>query len=290
MTIIAESPDWFASAITSPAHDDSMIVDGARIIYRVWGAGTRPGILLVHGGAAHAHWWDHVAPLLADDHTVAALDLSGHGDSDRRPRYSIDQWSREVLAVAATLHHPTVIGHSMGGLVTLRAAAIGELPLAGAIAVDSPIGIYSPDDQAASERLFAGVHRAYPSREEAASRFRPVPEQCSLTYVHEHIAKHSVREVDGGWSWKWDLGIFQRPAPMPDLLQKIDGNVAFLRAQNGMVDEEMKAVIAGRLGEAVQIAEIPNASHHVMLDQPLALVEAIRVTLARWNDCAAHGK
>ena len=56
--------------------------------------------MLVHGGAAHSGWWDHVAPLLTW-HRVVALDLTGHGDSDRREVYDMRLWAREVVAVAA---------------------------------------------------------------------------------------------------------------------------------------------------------------------------------------------
>ncbi|MEZ4290203.1 MAG: alpha/beta fold hydrolase [Myxococcota bacterium] len=53
---------------------------------------------------------------------VAALDLSGHGDSGHRERYSLEGWTREVMAVArhAGIDGPPVlVGHSMGGFVTI---------------------------------------------------------------------------------------------------------------------------------------------------------------------------
>ena len=57
-------------------------------------------------------------PYLARKYTVAALDLSGHGDSDHRDRYSGETFAREVFAVceAALPPKPFVIGHSFGGL------------------------------------------------------------------------------------------------------------------------------------------------------------------------------
>ena len=51
--------------------------------------------MLVHGGAAHSRWWDHIAPMLTEGWRVVAVDLSGHGDSDRRDHYSLDTWARE---------------------------------------------------------------------------------------------------------------------------------------------------------------------------------------------------
>jgi pimeloyl-ACP methyl ester carboxylesterase len=47
-----------------------------------WGDDSLPPLILLHGGGANAHWWDHVAPRLATRFHVVALDFRGHGDSD----------------------------------------------------------------------------------------------------------------------------------------------------------------------------------------------------------------
>ena len=85
------------------------------------------GLVFVHGGGAHAHWWNHLAAAFADDFRVLALDLSGHGDSDHRDSYDIEQWTEEVIAVAdaaGIAGQPVVIGHSMGGFVTIATASL----------------------------------------------------------------------------------------------------------------------------------------------------------------------
>jgi pimeloyl-ACP methyl ester carboxylesterase len=41
----------------------------------VWSTGGNPGIVLVHGGTAHAHWWSFVAPLFTTEWHAVALDL-----------------------------------------------------------------------------------------------------------------------------------------------------------------------------------------------------------------------
>src|ERR1700730_4998919 len=127
-TDAAVPPEWFTQALSVPVAERVTVLDGVPVAYRMWGSSQNGrGIVLVHGGAAHSRWWDHIGPLLASDRRVVAIDLSGHGDSGRRPSYSLDGWAREVLAVAedaGIAAPPTVIGHSMGGLVTLRAAAL----------------------------------------------------------------------------------------------------------------------------------------------------------------------
>src|SRR5690606_8869305 len=157
-----------------------------------------------------ARWWDHLAPQLASGRRVVALDISGHGDSDHRATYEIDQWADEVLAVAAAADlgpRPIIIGHSLGGLLTMHVTRCASSTLGGAMVIDSPIGT-SPAHSVASEQMIFPQQRAYPSAQAAIERFRPVPAQPMLPYIAEHIAGHSVREVAAGWTWKFDMGLF----------------------------------------------------------------------------------
>ena len=281
----AAPPAWFTAALATPVTQRTTTVDGAAIAYRTWGQPGGRGIVLVHGGAAHSRWWDHIGPLLADGRLVVAIDLSGHGDSARRESYGLDQWAREVHAVAGDAGiatPPTVIGHSLGGLITLRAAALFGSRMEGAVVIDSPIREMSPEEHAAMEHRAFGGLRVYPSKEAILARFRPVPDQPVLGYIADHIAATSVREADGGWTWKWDPAIFGRPVP-PALLTRLDCRVALFRAEHGMVSTEMSDVMYDRLGRVAPVIEIPAAGHHVMLDQPVALVAAIRTLLSDWD-------
>src|SRR5262249_32951893 len=87
---VPDAPDWFAR-ITAVAPEDCFVeVEGTPIHYLRWGERKRPGLLLVHGNAAHAYWWSFIAPFLARDYNVAAMDLSGMGDSGWRETYSME--------------------------------------------------------------------------------------------------------------------------------------------------------------------------------------------------------
>jgi pimeloyl-ACP methyl ester carboxylesterase len=122
----ADAPEWFLRALAADVEEGSVDVDGCRIAFRRWGDRAKPGVVLVHGGGAHSRWWDHVAPFLASECCVTALDLSGHGDSGRRARYTFSLWAREVLAVAqetAQSEPPVVVADSMGGYAAIQAAA-----------------------------------------------------------------------------------------------------------------------------------------------------------------------
>ena len=287
MTAASDSvPRWFASALAAPVHTGAAEVDGARIAYRAWGEGGVSGIVLVHGGAAHARWWDHIGPLLATDRRVVALDLSGHGESGRRPGYSLDHWAAEVMAVAdaaGITGPPVVIGHSMGGFVALRTAGLYGPDLAGIVVIDSPVHDLTPEEQAAREARAFGPLRVYPSREAAIARFHPMPDQPALPYVLEHVATTSVRAVGGGWSWKFDPAVFGRTAASPTLLHQFACRVALFHAEHGIVPQQMTEHMYDKLGRLAPVIEIPAAGHHVMLDEPIALVTGIRALLSDWD-------
>lgn len=263
------------------------MVAGVPIAYRAWGAGSE-GLVLVHGGAAHSRWWDHVAPLLLGDvPRVVALDLSGHGDSGRRRSYGLSGWADEVLAVAEHSgigRDPVVVGHSMGGMVALAAALRFGALLRGVVVIDSPIRERPLEERAARDRRAFGPLRTYATRGQAVAHFRPVPAQSdNLPFVRDHIAATSVRPVEGGWAWKFDPGIFGGVGMEPAELATVDCRVALFRAEHGLVPAEMGDMIVDRMGRVVPVVELPAAGHHVMLDQPLALVTGLRTLLADWR-------
>ena len=97
-----DAPAWFKKALSTPVEDRSVSGEGCAVHYLRWGEDGRPGIVFVHGGAAHAHWWSFIAPLFLPDYAVAAIDLSGHGDSGRRDAYPREIWAREVLRDLST--------------------------------------------------------------------------------------------------------------------------------------------------------------------------------------------
>jgi len=292
-----DAPAWFRRALTVPSSDETTTVDGCDIHYLAWGAPQRRGLVFVHGGGANAHWWTHLAASFAEDFRVLAIDLSGHGDSGHRERYSLEQWTDEVVAVAAAggiEGDPVVIGHSMGGFVTIATAARHPERLAGAIICDSPVT--EPDPEVSSYHVgdAFGRPRVYPDLEQAVGRFRTVPAQPNyLDFVIDHVARRSLKAVEGGWSWKFDRGVFAqfggsvRQVALP-YLSDVTCRLALLRSENGLVTKDIGDAMYERLGRVTPVVEIPEAGHHAMLDEPLLLLTAIRTLLADWDHSEPH--
>jgi pimeloyl-ACP methyl ester carboxylesterase len=270
---MADVPKWFSGALAAPREERTVEVEGCPIHYLRWGDPARPGLVLVHGGAAHAHWWSFLAPQLTHHYHVVAPDMSGHGDSGRREEYPREIWAREVLAVAEHAGFagpPVLVGHSLGGLVSIVAASLYGNRLAGAIIVDSPVR--APDVE---------------SEETALEHFHLMPPQpCENRYIIDHVARHSLRRVPGGWTWKFDPRVFIRFSlrPMSDYLAAVRCRVALFRGEfSYLVPPGTGEYMYELLDRNAPVVEIPQAHHHLILDQPLAFIAALRAILADWE-------
>lgn len=283
-------PEWFERAVADRPREGRVEVDGATIGWLEWGDPARNGLVLVHGGAAHAHWWSYLAPLLTREYHVVALDLSGHGDSDHRHDYPREIWADEIVAVAdaARMARPILVGHSLGGFVSTVAAARHGGRLGGAVVVDAPIGRPDPEqEEHRRRRAFSPEKKSYPDAATALERFRLVPpDPLALDFLVDHVARHSLGQTDTGWAWKFDPRIFTTTAlrSIRDVLPEIRCRFALVRGDRSfLVDERAREMAYDALDRNVPIVDVPEAGHHVMLDQPLALVAALRAILADWE-------
>ncbi len=303
-----DAPEWFENAINTPYEDLSLEVEGATIRYSTWGERGKPGLLLVHGGRAHRHWWRPFAPFFSDSFRVAALDLSGLGDSDWRERYSLPCHAREIFAVseAAGLYdvsRPVVVGHSFGGWATLAAVEIAGEKLGGAVVVDTPFGVPDPDEGYTitmgneTDKIFK-TNRVYPTLEDPLMRFRLLPNQPgSELYLLDFIARNGLKEAvdpetgEKGWSWKFDprhgrnFDIhFDR-----DLFLSARCPLAFIYGEKSLFVlgdgfEHMKRQAKGRS----PFITLPEGHHHLMMDQPIGFVAAMRALLKCWPVRSGH--
>ncbi len=294
---VPPTPLWFERSIDEPHSDAYVSVDGKAIHYMTWGAPGQRGLVFVHGGGANAYWWAPIAATFAHEFRVVAIDLSGHGDSEHRDVYALEQWTDEVMAVsedAGIRDCPVIVGHSMGGFVTIVTAARHTGRVDGVVICDSPITKLDPEITASRLREEFGSPKTYVEFEDAVRRFRTVPPQDHyLSYVMDFVARHSLKSVDGGWQWKFDRQVFEqfrgtlRGVAEP-YLTEVSCRVALLRSEFGLVTPDIGVSMYERLGRVAPVVEIPEAGHHAMLDQPLLLITALRTLLADWEHSEPH--
>lgn len=289
------APAWFGAAVARAPERRFIEVEGARIESLSWGERGRPGLLFLHGNGAHADWWSFIAPFFADTHRVAALSWSGMGGSDHRQRYSLDLFIAEAFAVAEAEwlfdapEKPVFVAHSFGGFPLVGSAVRHGERLRAAVMVDTPVRSPEQEAERRGKRRMdepARPHRVYPTLEAALARFRFAPEQpCETLYIADFIARRSLQEVEGGWTWKFDPFLWSEftldetgpqlsAARCPFALMWGDRSILMPPE----VIDYMRSVAPPGTPEIV----IPDAAHHVMIDQPLAFVAALRGLLAGW--------
>jgi pimeloyl-ACP methyl ester carboxylesterase len=113
--------------------------DGVHIDYRVYGQGD-PLVVLIHGWSCDANYWRAQIDDLKASYTIVAVNLAGHGASERnRKNWTIEAFGADVAAVLAALPGGKVVlvGHSMGGAVALEAARLMPDRVIGIVGADA---------------------------------------------------------------------------------------------------------------------------------------------------------
>ncbi len=123
--------DFDVDGLRWPHRAMSRFVQSAGMRWHIQEFGSGPLLLLLHGTAASTHSWRGLAPLLARDHRVLALDLPGHGFTDRLPGASntLPNMAGAVTQVLRDLGVTPLaaVGHSAGAAILVRMARDGAL-------------------------------------------------------------------------------------------------------------------------------------------------------------------
>ena len=286
MTGDEATAEWLLRQWAIPATEHSIEVEGATIAYRGWNleASHLPGLLLVHGFRAHARWWDHIAPSLSRTHRVAAINLSGMGDSDRRPVYSRAQLAREVLAVAADCGFDpvTLVAHSFGAMSAIQAAIAAPEKVRRLVIIDTAL----PKAADVGHQIPVAPKRLYPTRDDAVDRFRLVPNgRWPNPLVLTYISHHSVRETPDGWTWKFDENMAvslneEAHSLRTDLSGVPVPTDVIYGEESEIMDAERRAIAAAIAPLCGPPIAIPCSHHHIMIEQPVALAAALSALLA----------
>lgn len=257
-------------------HFSTSSLAGVRLHALHWGDPNHEKVVLLHGGGANAHWWDHVAPTIARHFHVVALDFRGHGDADHPEETRVGAFCDDLEGLIEHLGRPVVrlVGHSMGGGIALDHAA-RHSDVRALVTVDVARGASVRSRRTA--RLALSLRRTYATREEAIARYRFLPTSAHATEaLRVQIATHSVREEpDGRFGFKFDPRWFGLPArPRPDL-GKIRCPTLVLRgSESPMLTQEGARSLVGELPDA-RLVVIEGAGHHVHLDRPDAFLDAV---------------
>lgn len=256
-------------------------VNGLKLHLLESGTPGAPALCFLHGGAAHAHWFDAVTPTFEGRFHVVSLDQRGHGESQWAvpAAYGTEDFAGDLVQVMSAMGWGRMVlaGHSMGGHNAMTFAAWHPERVAALVIIDSRPTI-PPERLNVMHARGLRLPRLHSSAEAAAASFRLLPrETLADPALLAHIARNAVARRDGGWGWRFDPQTHgeRRPVDAWPLLPRITAPTLVVR---GALSPVLTADMAERLRATIpraSLVTIPNAYHHLTLDAPAPFTAAM---------------
>lgn len=278
------------------ARDLAVQANGLRLHLLDWGGNGDP-LLFVHATGFLAALWHPIAVQFTGDARVLGLDLRGHGDSEPGDSYYWSVFPDDLGSVlkALALGPAVLVGHSVGGAAAALCAA-RYAPLVRALVLVDPV-IYPPyayehPETALRSDLFqraARRRRSWPSREAMRESLGvKAPFNAWRPDIFDLYVQEAVRETHGGQvtlkcAPETEAAIYQET-----LRFNLWPELASVRAPaivlRGIAERGLPSTTARDLANRLPSAEdrpVPTASHLIPMEDPDAVVAAIRDMLDR---------
>jgi pimeloyl-ACP methyl ester carboxylesterase len=243
-------------------------LSGYRMAYRQWGnTEADEAIVLIHGITSSSLSWIRVARPLAGNARVIAVDLKGHGDSERPPRgYRLADQAGEVAGLIEhlRLRRIRLMGHSWGGAISALLAADPALPITRVVLEDPAISVASagPDAKVRRQQTTQNyVSSVGLDRDETERRVRA---SAAPGWTEEDIqgkidaaVKTSPASVQAVFdeNGAWDVTDALVRVRVPTLLVRAETELG------GIVGESVLEAI--RAQPLIQVETIPRADHNI---------------------------
>jgi pimeloyl-ACP methyl ester carboxylesterase len=260
---------------------DRWFSDGdLRLHYLDWGNSEATPMLLVHGLCCSARYWDFFARSMSQKYHVIAVDLRGHGESSWSGNYNPAEYTADLTKFAdkLELHDIILIGHSLGGIVSILYTVEQPNRVARLVVVDNGPEI----DFSRMERLkgeLANRSIVYNSEADALRRM----EEESLFYSEDckrYLIKYTMNRDDSGrLSYKYDPSLHHTEVGTLEwLLPSMKKLTCPTLVVHGAESDVLPAAAARRIPEilpSTMVVDIERAGHFVMGDNPAAFETAI---------------
>jgi pimeloyl-ACP methyl ester carboxylesterase len=259
--------------------------DGCSLHYEEYGHGSP--VLLVHGLGSSCQDWEYQIPALAAHYRVIAVDVRGHGRSDKpRERYSIPGFSADIEALLDHLHLGPVhlVGLSMGGMIGFQLAVDQPQLLKSLTIVNSApeVKIKSLDDfkQFAKRWLLARLLPMETIGKGLGKNLFPRPEQTDLRHkIANRWAQNDKRAYLASFSAIVGWGVQEK-------LSRISCPTLIVTADRDYTPVELKRSYAALI-KGARVEVIEDSRHATPLDRPeafnrllLAFIEAQETAVA----------
>jgi len=263
----------------------NVVVNGLRFAALEWGEPGAPDVLLLHGGNQTAHSWDLVSLILAGRFHVVAYDQRGHGDSEwpRDGDSSTEAMAADAAEVVRQLglRRPTVMGHSMGGLVTMTLLLAHPDIAERAVLVD--VGPEIAEEGTRQIMEFVRNTAEFDSLDEFVDRVTAYDPYRSREHITRTARYNLMRRVDGKYVSKHDqrrrllrVGAMEAPRrPSLDDVRAITCPVLVVRGGDSHV---LAPDAAERFAAALpdgRLVTVPDCGHNVHSQNTPGFLEAV---------------
>lgn len=285
---LSGAPDWFNSILQKPRKSvHTQTQDNRRLHYLDFNDHDtqKPPLLFLHGYKASCSAWEFIAPYFTDSYRCYALDFSGMGDSEHlvESEYSIHTFTKNIATVVDEISNGqpvTIVAHSFGGLVGLHYLKANPSAIERIILTD--VYITFPGDPPHGYPNGRGRAVPYPDYDSIIARYVLSPPQPAYQWVLNYMAHNAIRRVDGGWKWKFDVNmpLDYEDKTAHEILTLHRDRCDIICGEHSLVmTPERREKNRQCLGEDRALVVIPDSYHHIMLDQPIALIATLRAML-----------
>lgn len=249
--------------------------EGMRIAYTSRGAG-KTALVFVHGWSCDRSFWDAQmnSSVLVPGHRLLALDLPGHGESDKPTvRYTLDLMAEAIGSVLddAGIRGAVLVGHSNGTPVIRQFYRLHPSRTAGLVIVDGPLKPFF-DDPAKWERFIAPL-RGGDYREQAGKfvdgMLQPVTDPAERDHIRRVMLATPQEAMVGSMEAVADPAVWKEdPIEVP---------VLAVMAKSPFWTDEYEAFVK-QLAPKVDYRVMEGVSHFLMMDRP----DEFNTILADW--------
>lgn len=269
------------------------VVEQQRFHYLEWGDPDAPPVLLLHGGNQSAHSWDLVSLHLADRYHVYAFDQRGHGDSEwaRDENYSSAQMARDAHAfvVQQGADRPLVMGHSMGGMVTMRMLVDNPQLARAAVFVDVGPEISGPGSRMIRDFITQNVE--FDDIEEFVQRVAAYDPYRTREHIERTVRYNMLRRADGKYVAKSDRILHDperrksardggRGVSVEDVATIACPTLVVRGGSSNVLEAEPAVRFAAALADG-ELVTVPDCGHNVHTQNTPGFLAAIQPFLAK---------
>ena len=275
--------------------DQTASLEGQEIHYVDWGNEQNPPLVVLHGISSQARYWDGFAAKMRDAFHVICVDQRGHGESAWSDDYRIEAMAGDLLSLADALRLATftLVGHSMGGIVSMWFAAHHPERLDNLVVVDADF-----DFRRAAQVLFqensvtaALEQDTFENEDAMLDHYQTMMPGIDVRLVRKPLMYNFRTLEDGRVAYRFD------PAVKTALMRRLEANpgeiaayqrelsagvgsvtcpVLILRGEKSdILSPEGASETAGAFADG-KLVVIPEATHMIPSDNPVAFRTAIR--------------